>query len=140
MIESKLKKIEAIIFIVNDKNIPQFLVCKRPPDFGGYWQFVTGKGNNDESLEETLRREIKEEIGVTNIEQIVDTDISFSFRNYNNAEVIEHVFLVKLSQDTTIKLNYEFEKYDWFLYQDALGILSWANQKTNLEQTYQKYF
>ena len=133
-----MQKVEAIIYRINDKNTPEFLICKRPPSWGGFWQFVTGKVDEGESLEDAVRREVEEEIGVTNIKQIKKTDISFSFKNYQNVEAIEHVFLVKLAQDTEIKLNHEFEEYLWLPYKDALKKLDWMNHKLNLERILDK--
>lgn len=134
----KKKKVEAIIYRINDKNIPEFLVCKRPPDLGGFWQFVTGKVEQGESLEEAIRREILEETQVSDIKSVKNPNISFSFKNHLNVKAIEYVFLVKLPPDVEIILNHEFEKYLWLPYKDALKRLKWPNQKSNLKQVYKE--
>ena len=45
----------------------QFLLTSRPPGkvYEGYWEFPGGKLEEGESVEETLRRELQEEIGLT---------------------------------------------------------------------------
>lgn len=135
----KMKKVEAIIYQINDKNIAEFLVCKRPPDLGDFWQFVTGKVEEGESLEEAVRREILEETQVTNIESVKNPNISFTFKNHENIEAIEYVFLVKLAPNSEIKLNYEFEKYVWLPYKEALAKVEWHHQKSNLKQVYKEF-
>jgi A/G-specific adenine glycosylase len=64
--------IEAVIGII-EKN-GKFLISKRPDSglLGGLWEFPGGKREPGESLDETLRREIREELGVgiTNIRHL----------------------------------------------------------------------
>lgn len=45
----------------------EFLLTSRPPGkvYEGYWEFPGGKLEPDESVEQALRRELHEEIGIT---------------------------------------------------------------------------
>jgi len=45
----------------------RFLLTSRPPGkvYEGYWEFPGGKLEQGESVEQALRRELKEEIGIT---------------------------------------------------------------------------
>ena len=45
----------------------RFLLTSRPPGkvYAGYWEFPGGKLEPDESVEQALRRELREEIGIS---------------------------------------------------------------------------
>ncbi len=56
------KKIEAVVGIIKKEN--KFLIQKRPPHglLAGLWEFPGGKMKSGETREQTLRREIREEL------------------------------------------------------------------------------
>jgi len=88
-----LKKIEAVVAVIENKG--RFLIQKRPPGglFGGLWEFPGGKREPGESLERTLRREIREEVGaeVKNIRIL--TTVTHAYTQF---KVKLHVFSCEL--------------------------------------------
>lgn len=62
--ERKLVEVAVGVLIRSDG---QFLLTSRPPGkvYEGYWEFPGGKIEAGETVEEALRRELQEEIGVT---------------------------------------------------------------------------
>jgi A/G-specific adenine glycosylase len=71
------------------------LIAQRPTDalLGGLWEFPGGKQEAEESLESCLKREIKEELGVT-IE--VGAQIGVFRHAYTHFKVTLHAFESKL--------------------------------------------
>lgn len=84
----------ATAVIHNGKKI---LICQRPPHKGNAlkWEFVGGKSEEGETLEETLIRECKEELDVTvsvgdKIMEIVHAYPDMTYRiSIFNAEIVE---------------------------------------------------
>lgn len=72
----------------------RFLITKRPLDglLGGLWEFPGGKQEDDESLEESLRREIMEELGIY-IE--VNRRLLVVEHAYSHFRITLHAFLAK---------------------------------------------
>ena len=64
-------QVEAILFRKNEGEI-EYLILKRKQERGGFWQPITGGLEEGETLMEALRREIKEETGITNYKRIIE--------------------------------------------------------------------
>lgn len=60
------KTVDVAVGILMDQQ-GRFLLTSRPPGkaYAGYWEFPGGKLEAGESVQEALRRELQEEIGVT---------------------------------------------------------------------------
>lgn len=58
--------VDVAVGVLIDKS-GQFLLTSRPPGkaYAGYWEFPGGKFEVGESVEQALRRELQEEIGIT---------------------------------------------------------------------------
>lgn len=84
----------AVGLIVNNRN--QLLIALRPDKamLGGLWEFAGGKKEEGESLEETVQRELREELGV-------EVDVFDKFRQLNHAyshfKITMHAFWCKIT-------------------------------------------
>ena len=75
----------------------RFMICKRPPEKkrGLLWEFVGGKPETGESLEEALIRECREELGITVMVHDIYTDVIHEYPDMTvhltlfNAEITE---------------------------------------------------
>ncbi len=110
-----------------------FLLLKRNPRQGGFWQPLTGGVEDTESLEEALRREIREETGIKEVVRILPGLLSHRF--YAPRAVHEHAFGVEVRPGTRVKLDgKEHSDARWCTYEEARGMLVFPANRTALER------
>jgi 8-oxo-dGTP diphosphatase len=87
------------------------LVKRNVQPFKGYWHVVGGHVGENETLEEALKREFREETGIEiNVGSIVGGRIEETFDRIKIIVVFEITY-----SKGEIKLNYENEEYGWFV-------------------------
>lgn len=106
-----------------------FLLLKRTPQRGGFWQPLTGGAEEGETLEQALRREAKEEVGVTNFVKLLDTGFHYSFSDHGTDHT-EYVYGIEVAKGTQITLSGEHEEMRWVEKSDVQKMLKWPG---NLE-------
>ena len=87
IIDPKNLKIVVSIALIN--NYDQVLIAKRPNNkhLAGFWEFPGGKVEKDETPENALIREVKEELNV-NINNKCIAPLSFSEFDYKNFHLL----------------------------------------------------
>lgn len=72
------------------------LITQRPPDrpLGGLWEFPGGKVEKDETLHQSLAREIKEELGT---EISIGHELGVYHHAYTHFKITLHAFQCRLS-------------------------------------------
>ena len=77
----------------------------------GEWDFPGGKLEFNESIEECLKREVKEEVNleINNLNILKPLNLKF-----NNVPVLILVFSAYISCDSSIVLSYENSEYNFF--------------------------
>lgn len=119
-----MKEIEVVAaVIVNDGKI---LATQRGyGDFKGKWEFPGGKVDKDETLEECIKREIKEE---TNADIKVKDFINTVEYDYPNFHLKMHSYICELQSDLEVvyhdEENLEHENMMW-LGVNELDNLNW---------------
>lgn len=95
-------------FIEKDGKV---LVVKRPTDKkrGGFWEFPGGKVEAGESLQEALRRELKEELG---IEVRVGEVLEKITHVYPDEEIELYLLSVAVNRDLDLKESLEVKWVD----------------------------
>jgi dATP pyrophosphohydrolase len=121
-----------IVFKRGDAGV-YYLMLKRNARQGGFWQPVTGGVEDTETLEEALRREVREETGIREMVRLIPGLQSHRF--YAPRALYEHAFGVEVRPGTKVKLNGE-EHSDarWCTYDDARGLMVWPGNRTALER------
>lgn len=111
---SKTQKIGVTAFILNHEN--KVLIVKRSKTdsfLPGFYELPGGKVEFGESLEQALRREVKEE---TNLDiKIISPYSSFSYVSQNGLKhTIDIQFIARaLSKNSQVKLSGEHESFNW---------------------------
>lgn len=125
------KSAGAIVFRRN-KKIKYLLI-----QYGwGHWEFPRGLIEKGESLEDTARREIKEEVGIEDIRFISGFKewIKFFFKLKGKNIMKIATFLLAETKTEKVKLSYEHKNYAWLDYKEALNRLTFENSKEVLKK------
>jgi len=92
----------AVGLVFNDEG--EILIQRRPEDglLGGLWEFPGGKQEPDEALEETCRRELREELG---IDIAVVAPFQTLAHAYTHFKITLHAFRCRLLQGMPVSAN-----------------------------------
>lgn len=129
------QQIEIIVYKIIDDEI-LFLLLKRNKQKGGFWQPVSGGVHEGESLLQALKRELKEETGISKYLNLISDIYYFEFK-VDNAKVLrEYVFGVEISPKTKIKISKEHTAMKWLNLKNSLKILKHKDNKTGFKKLY----
>lgn len=126
-----IQAVQAIAFRKRENY--EFLLLKRIPAKGGFWQPVTGR-LEEETLLEGACRELQEEasIGKDSILQVFENIHEHTFQR-DNFHIKENVFAFEVSSDTEVSiLNNiypEHEEFKWVSFETAMEMLKWDSNK-----------
>ncbi len=110
-----------------------FLLMRRVPERGGFWQPLTGGVEHGETFEEAVRREAFEETGITEITEAVDSNYHYEFTDEGRHHV-EYIFGAEVPASTNIHLSHEHDDFRWVSKDEALQLLKWPGNKEGLRK------
>ena len=111
----------------------QYLIAKRIPEKGGFWQPITGGLEEGETKIEALKREIREETGIKNIIRIIESVHYFEFSDPHSMKA--YVFGVEISPNEKIVIDEkEHCEFEWFSFHEALRLMKWKEEKEALKK------
>lgn len=132
MSRTEVRVIDAYVFIKTKSGL-KYLLLKRAEEkiYGGLWQCVTGKIENDEPAWETAVRELKEETGLTPLNMFVADHVSKFYEANKDRMNLIPVFGIEVESDE-VKLSDEHSKFMWADFDFAFKKLVWRGQKDGL--------
>jgi len=103
---------------------------------GGHWGFPKGHVEEGESEEQTARREIAEETGISSLEFVPDfrERISYSFRRAGGLVPKHVVFFLAKTEAQEVRISDEHMGFEWLGYDDAKKRLTFGNARKLLEK------
>jgi len=122
------QQIEAIIWRRGAENL-EFLIAKRTPERGGFWQPLTGGVEVGEDFETAVRRELGEEFGLTAPLSVEPLDFRFSYVMKDGHFLNEEVFSVEIDSASHITLSDEHTEYQWCSQAEAEKLVLWDDNR-----------
>lgn len=110
------------------------------------WQAISGGVEDDETLIETVKREVLEETSIevndifelSSVSSIPVVNVTGEFSWGNDVYVVtEHSFGV-FTENSDIKLSGEHKQYEWFTFDEAYEKLEFDSNKTALWELNQR--
>ncbi len=122
------------VLFIEEYNEKLFLLLHYPT---GHWDFVKGKIENNESLEQAAIRETKEETGITDIEFIkgFKEKIEYSFKFNGDIVQKEVIFFLAKTNTKQVMISNEHLDYVWLDFNNALNKITYENAKNILKKS-----
>lgn len=105
----------------------------------GHWDFPKGNIEKGEEEKETVRREVREETGLQDIEFIEGfKEIIKYFYRLKGKKIFKMVvFYLAETKTEEVKISWEHTGFKWLLYNEALEELTFSNAKEILKKANQ---
>ncbi|MFH0978421.1 MAG: NUDIX domain-containing protein [Candidatus Woesearchaeota archaeon] len=140
-------QVECIAFR-KKSGVYEFLLLKRIPKKGGFWQ-PPGGGfeEGDATILDAAYRELWEETGITKekVMRIIKDVHKFEVKKHyltgaTIPTITEHVYGFEVRKDIRISIDSDTEKehvtFRWATLEQALNLLKWENNKTAFKKLY----
>ena len=126
------KSAGAVIFRKEGGNIYYLLLHYQ----SGHWDFPKGNIEKGEKLEETVKREVKEEAGLEDIEILPEFKENIKYFYKLKGKNIFKIVTFFLAETKTkeVKISWEHIGYKWLPYDEALEQLTFKNAKEILKK------
>jgi len=139
MSDGRIAQVEVIIFkIIDDK--PIFLLLKRHPDRGGFWQPVTGGVEADEDLKVAALREMEEETGIKDTIKVLENVHYFEFEPNGGYDwTKEYVYGVQVNEKIEAVISDEHTELKWCSLKEALELLKYESNREGFRKIADEY-
>jgi bis(5'-nucleosidyl)-tetraphosphatase len=105
---------------------------------GGHWDFVKGHMERGESEKDTVRREVMEEVGISDLVLVEGyrQRISYFFKRATSRVHKEVVLFLAESKASEVRISNEHVGFDWLPYDLAYERLTYENAKETLRKAH----
>ncbi|MDD5182016.1 MAG: NUDIX domain-containing protein [Candidatus Nanoarchaeia archaeon] len=102
----------------------------------GHWDYVKGHIEKGEAELETLKRECREETGITDLEIVPEFrhKIQYFYRNWKETVSKEVYMYLAETKTSTVKISFEHTGYEWLTYEEAMQRVTFANSRDLLKK------
>ena len=103
----------------------------------GYWGFAKGHVEKGESDEETMRREVVEEAGITDLKLLPNFKEEISYLYKENGALVKKTaaYFLAQTQQINVKLSLEHNSYAWLAFNAAIELITHKTDREILEKT-----
>lgn len=125
--------IQVLVYLAHhDGTEWEYLLLRRIPKLGGFWQGITGAPEGFDTLVQAAKREVFEETGFSPPD-IRSINFSYTFpvdpkwRNSYQSEVdeiAEHVFVAEVKR-VAPQLSFEHDAWKWCSFHEAVDLLKY---------------
>ena len=120
-------------------NEPKFLVLKRNPKKGSFWQTITGGVHMKGLLAKNALRELQEELSLnTKSENLIKTNCVFWYIGSEGYELSEYVFGYKLEENNEIILSDEHTEFEFLSVEKAVERVKYDGNKKAIQSVYEE--
>lgn len=122
----------AVLFSETDSG-KNFLLLNYP---SGHWDFVKGNIEEEETLKQTVVREISEETGIIDVEFIDGFEEKIEYHYQRNGDLVhkEVVFFLAKTKTIDVKISYEHIGFVWLSFDDTLKKLTYENARNIMDK------
>lgn len=137
---------QVLVFLYTKNKNNQYEYCIFYRDKMKFWQAISGGVEDDETLIQTVKREVLEETGIkvnnvfelSSVSTIPVVNVTGEFTWGNDVYVVLEYSFGAFIEKSDIRLCNEHSQYGWFLFDEAYGKLKFDSNKTALWELNQR--